>query len=105
MWTTTESGSDGSKASLVISDTSDRFSSYLCAPDSVLFHFRMKFVVGTTSTLPAYVLKAYFPGSNGSFQTPRVSFLTSSPCLYCSPVRSTPSSPVYDTTTPTLPTS
>src|SRR6266550_6187541 len=105
MWTTTDKGSDGSNASFVINDTSERFSSNLCEPDSDLFHLRMKFVVGTTITLPAYVLKAYFPGSSGSLQTPRVCFLTSSPCLYWSPVRSTPASPVYETTTPTFPTS
>jgi hypothetical protein len=65
----------------VINDTSERFSSYLCEPDSDLFHFRMKFVVGTTATLPAYVLKAYLPGSSGSLQTPRVCLLTSSPLV------------------------
>ena len=32
MWTTTESGSEGSNASLVISETSLRFSSNRCAP-------------------------------------------------------------------------
>jgi len=81
MCTTTESGSRGSNASFVMSETSVRFSSNLCDPDSDLFHFRMKFVVGTIRTLPAYVLKAYLPGRSGSFQTPRVFFRTSSPCL------------------------
>src|SRR5689334_18218777 len=105
MCTTTDSGSDGSNASFVISATSDRFSSYLCEPVSPFVHLRMKFVVGTMMTLPAYVLNAYLPGSSGSLQTPRVPLSTSSPCLYSAPDRSVPTSPVYETTTPTLPTS
>src|SRR5262245_43994874 len=105
MCTTTDSGSDGSHASFVISATSARFSSYLWAPVSPRVHLRMKFVVGTVTHLAAYVLNAYLPGSSGSFHTPRWPFSTSSPCLYSSPDRSLPSSPVYDTTTPTLPTS
>ena len=63
MCTTTESGSEGSNASLVIRLTSERFSSYLCVPDSLRIHFRMKLVVGTVTILPAKVLKAYLPGS------------------------------------------
>jgi hypothetical protein len=82
MCTTTLSGSSGSNASFVMSDTSLRFSSYRCDPISPLFHLRMKFTVGTGSTLPAYVLNAYFPGKSASFHTPRVPLATSSPCLY-----------------------
>ena len=54
MCTTTDSGSDGSNASFVISETSERFSSKRCEPLSPLrIHLRMKFVVGTMMTLPA----------------------------------------------------
>src|SRR5215212_8262281 len=102
---TTDKGSDGSKASFVINETSERFSSSRCAPTSPFVHFKIILVVGTVSTLPAYVLKAYLPGSSGVFQTPRLPWLTISPCLYSSPDRSALISPVYDTTTPTVPTS
>src|SRR6476646_1663672 len=105
MCTTTDSGSDGSNASLVISATSERFSSYLCDPVSPRVHLRMKFVVGTMMHLPAYGLNAYLPGRSPSLHTPRVPLSTSSPCLYSAPETSAPASPVYDTTTPTLPTS
>ena len=81
MCTTTESGSDGSNASLVMSATSARFSSKRCEPTSPRVHLRMKFVVGTMKHLAAYVLNAYLPGSNGSLHTPREPFITSSPCL------------------------
>ncbi len=103
MCTTTDSGRLGSKASFVIRSTSERFSSKLCEPDSDLFHFRMKLVVGTMTILPAYVLNAYLPGSSGISQTPRSPCSTSSPWPYVSPERSAPVSPVYDTTTPTVP--
>ena len=44
------------------------------------------------------------PGSSGSIHTPRVPVATSSPWRYASPERSCPCFPVYETTTPTLPT-
>ncbi len=75
------------------------------APVSLAFHFRMKFVVGTMTIFPAYVLNAYLPGRRGIAHTPRSPCSTSSPWPYASPDRSVPVSPVYDTTTPTVPTS
>src|SRR5678810_920630 len=85
MCTTTLSGSFGSNASLVMRLTSDRFSSNLWLPISSFVHLRMKFVVGTRMTLPAYVLNAYLPGRSGSLHTPRSPGATSSPCLYSTP--------------------
>src|SRR5512132_4426872 len=105
MCMTTERGRDGSKASLVMRPTSERFSSSLCEPTWFLIHLRITFVVGTITTLPAYVLNAYLPGRSGIDQTPRLPEETISPCLYSTPERSAPASPVYETTTPTLPTS
>src|SRR6188768_2160468 len=98
MCTTTERGSDGSNASFVISETSERFSSKRWDPISPFVHLRMKFVVGTVITLPAYVLNAYLPGRSGSLHTPRSPLRTSSPCLYSVPERSLPCAPVYETT-------
>jgi hypothetical protein len=53
MWTTTESGRIGSKASFVMSNTSERCSSKPWPPTSPFTHFRMKLVVGTMAILPA----------------------------------------------------
>src|SRR5215510_269594 len=104
MWTTTDSGKVGSNASLVMSETSVRFSSNLCSRVISALHFRMKLVVGTSNTCPAYVLNAYLPGSSGSCHTPRQPRPTSSPCRYSSPEMSCPCLPTYDTTTLTCPT-
>src|SRR3954463_14989072 len=105
MCTTTDSGSDGSKAALVISVTSERFSSRRCEPASPRIHLRMTLVVGTDTIAPAKRLNAYFPGSIGSDHTPRCPGATISPCEYAVPDRSAPLPPTYDTTTPTVPTS
>ena len=54
MCTTTESGSDGSNASLVISDDlGEVLVELVRARPRCAFHFRMKLVVGTMITLPA----------------------------------------------------
>src|SRR5471032_1960736 len=103
MCTTTDSGSSGSNASLVISVISRRFESKF-EPVTPVCHISTKLVVGTSSILPAYVLNAYFPGINGSRQTPLQPVSTSSPCEYSAPDTSSPLRPVYDTTTPTKPT-
>ena len=49
----TDSGKVGSKASLVMSATSDKFSSRRCCPTASRTHFNTKLVVGTVITLPA----------------------------------------------------
>jgi hypothetical protein len=55
MCTTTESGSDGSNASFVMSETSERFSSSLCDADWFRIHLRITFVVGTMTICPRSV--------------------------------------------------
>ncbi len=80
-----------------------KFLSSMCASLRALAQLSTKLVVGTSSTFIVYLLMGYLPGPSGSIHTPRKPFSTMLPCLKVSPVRSLPSSPMYDITTPTKP--
>ena len=81
----------------------ERFLSKLCASLLAEAQFKTRLVVGTSSTFMVYLLIGYFPGPNGSSQTPLYPFSTILPCLKSAPVKSCPSCPIYEITTPTKP--
>ena len=75
-------------------DQKDKIQMNLCSRVTSALHFKMKLVVGTSITCPAYVLNAYLPGSSGLNQTPCDPLSTNSPWRYSSPEMSFPCLPV-----------